>query len=186
MNGAIIFSGQYGSTAQYADWISETTGLPVYDTKSADIDLAEFDFLILGSSVIIYKLTIRNWVKSNLSKLAGKPIILFTVSGAGAGPKLESWVKGSLPSSLMTSVQHVALRGRLDHSDLSWWLRLVLRVGAWKNDDPKTAKEELEGFDFVDKSSIEPILTLARQLQSSKPVHSQPKAATQAAFTETA
>lgn len=31
MKGAIFFSSKYGSTAQYAHWISQATGLPAYD-----------------------------------------------------------------------------------------------------------------------------------------------------------
>ena len=63
MNGAIFFSGKYGSTAQYADWIGEATGLPAFDVNDANTDPSKYDFLVLGSSVIIHKLTIRKWLK---------------------------------------------------------------------------------------------------------------------------
>jgi len=33
-------------------------------------------------------------------------------------------------------MEHVALSGRLDHEDTSWWVKLILTIGAWKNDDP--------------------------------------------------
>ena len=33
MGDAILFSGKYGSTKQYANWISEDTELPVLDIK---------------------------------------------------------------------------------------------------------------------------------------------------------
>jgi len=166
MNGAIFFSGQYGSTAQYADWIGEATGLPVFDVNDANADPSKYDFLILGSSVITYKLTISKWVKRNLASIDKKPIILFTVSGASAGPKLDGWIADSLPEDLVSQMEHVALRGRLNLKDLSWWLRLILIIGAWKNDDPQARKEELEGFDFMDKSGIEPIPKLVQQFQS--------------------
>ena len=85
-----FFSGQYGSTSQYAKWISEATGLPVHDVNDTNADPSKYDFLILGSSVIIYKLTIRKWVEQSLASIENKPVILFTVSGASAGPKLDS------------------------------------------------------------------------------------------------
>lgn len=166
MNGAIFFSGKYGSTAQYADWIAEATGLPVYDVSHTNVDPSQYDFLILGSSVIVYKLTIRNWLKNNLARIKDKPIILFTVSGAPPGSKLDSWVANSLPENLSAHVEHIALRGRLDPKKLSWWVRLILIIGAWKNDDPEAKKQELKGFDFMDKSSIEPIQKLVQQLRS--------------------
>ena len=109
MNGAVFFSGQYGSTAEYAMWIGEATGLPVFDVKDANVDPSKFDFLILGSSVIYYKLSIRKWVKANWASMENKPIILFTVSGAPAGQKLDGWIAESLPESLIASMDHVAL-----------------------------------------------------------------------------
>ena len=166
MSGAIFFSGKYGSTAQYANWIGEATGLPVFDVNDANADPSKYDFLILGSSVIIYKLTIRKWVKGNLADIENKPVILFTVSGAPSGPKLDAWIADSLPENLTSHMKHVALRGRLDPKKVSWWVRLILKIGAWKNDNPEAKKQELEGFDFMDKSSIEPIKKLVQQLQS--------------------
>jgi hypothetical protein len=52
MNGAIFYSGMRGSTAQYAHWIGEATGLPVFDANNPQADPSDFDFLILASSVI--------------------------------------------------------------------------------------------------------------------------------------
>ena len=141
MNGAIFFSGQYGSTAQYADWIAEATGLPVFDVNDANADPSKYDFLILGSSVIIHKLRISKWVTRNLDSIENKLVILFTVSGAASGPKLDGWIADSLPADLISQMQHVALRGRLDHRDISWWTKFVLTIGAWKNDDPVAKKE---------------------------------------------
>lgn len=166
MSGAIFFSGRYGSTATYADWISEATGLPAFDVNDTNSDPAAFDFLVLGSSVIIYKLTIRHWVQANLASIIDKPTILFTVSGAQAGSKLDGWVTDSLPAQLVSRAEHVALRGRLQLDKLGWWVRLIMKIGAWKNDDPESRKEELEGFDFMDRSSIEPIVAWVSELRS--------------------
>lgn len=100
MNGAIFYAGQQGSTAQYADWIGEATGLPVFNVNDTNADPSEYDYLILGSSVIVYKLTIRKWIRANLKAIEGKPTILFTVSGAPTGEKLDGWISYSLPKKL--------------------------------------------------------------------------------------
>ncbi len=166
--GAIFFSGQYGSTAQYAEWISESTGLPVFAVNETNADPANYDFLVLGSSVIVHKLLIRKWVKRHLTDIEQKPVILFTVSGAPAGPKLDDWIAASLPEHLISRARHVALRGKLDHNEIGWWVKLILRIGAWMNDDPDARNEELKGFDYMDKSSIEPILTLIGTMRSQR------------------
>lgn len=135
MEGAIFYSGQYGSTAQYADWISEATGLPVFNIKRAGADPSEFDFVVLGSSVIIYKLTIRKWVAKHLPALLSRPILLYTVSGAAPGPKLDGWVQGSLPANFVSHAERFAFQGRLDMQSLGWWTRTVLKIGAMMNKD---------------------------------------------------
>ncbi len=168
MNGAIFFSSRYGSTAQYANWIGEVTGLPVIDVNDAKADPSKYDFLILGSALIFYRLTIGKWVKAYLADLKSGSKILFTVSGAEAGPKLHRWVAASIPESLLSKMDHVALRGRMNPKKLSWGLRLIMKIGAFINPDPQASKEESGGFDYVDKASIEPILKLVEQYQANK------------------
>ncbi len=168
MNGAIFFSGKYGSTEQYANWISKATGLPVFDIKDPSADPSKYEYLILGSSIIYFRLTIRKWVKANLSKLNGRSKILFSVSGAGPSAKLNRWVDKSLPSELLSQLEHVALAGRLDHTKVSWLIRLSLWIGSLFNPDPEASKDERYGFDYVDKESIEPILKLVRKYNHSE------------------
>ena len=162
MKGAIFISGKYGSTAQYAHWISEATGFPVFDIKDPRADPGGYDFLILGSSILYYRLSIRKWVKANLSRLEGRSKILFSVSGAGPSAKLNRWVANSIPPGLASQMEHVPLHGRLDHSKVSWWVRLLLFMASLVNPDPQARKDERYGFDYVDKASIEPILEKVR------------------------
>lgn len=168
MNGAIFFSGKYGSTEQYAKWISEATGLPAFDIKDPNADPSKYKYLILGSSILYFKLSIRKWIRANLPILEGKSRILFSVSGAGPSPKLERWVAASLPSRLASQMEHVGLPGRLDHSKVSWWVRKMLWIGSLINPDPQASKEERYGFDHVDKKSIEPILKMIEQFKQAE------------------
>lgn len=168
MNGAIFFSGKYGSTEQYANWIGDATGFPVFDIKDPNADPSKYEYLVLGSSIHYFKLSNRKWVSTNLPMLKGRSKILFSVSGAGPSAKLNRWVVNSLPSKLFSQMEHVALGGRLDHSKVSWWIRLMLWIGSLINPDPSASKEERYGFDHVDKDSIEPILELVRQFKQSK------------------
>lgn len=165
MKGAIFFSSKYGSTAQYANWISEATGLPVINMKDSKADPSKYDFLVLGSPVIYHKLYYDNWVKENWLSIEQKPIIFFTVSGAPSGPKLDAWIASSLPQSLIKRMKHVVLLGRQNPAELSWYDWLMLKIGGLMNKDPKARKEEMKGFDFMDKSSIKPVVALIKELQ---------------------
>lgn len=167
MNGAIFFSGKYGSTEQYANWIGEATGFPVFDIKDPNADPSLYEYLILGSSILYFRLSNRKWIGENLSRLNGRSKILFSVSGAGPSAKLNRWVAKSLPAGLASQIEHVALRGRLDHSKVNWWVRQILRVGSLFNPDPEASEDERYGFDYVDKESIAPILKRVKQYKDS-------------------
>jgi len=168
MKGAIFFSSKYGSTAQYADWIGQATNLPVINVKDGNVDLSKYDFLIIGSPVIYYKLTIHKWVKRNLSSIGNKAVIFFSVSGAPAGSKLDGWIADSLPKRFISKMNHVALRGRQIPKELSLFDWLMLKIAGLTNPDPIARKQEFKGFDFMDKSSIEPILKLVEQFKSAE------------------
>ncbi|NND07754.1 MAG: hypothetical protein HKN87_15360 [Saprospiraceae bacterium] len=166
MNGAIFFTSKYGSTEQYANWISESTGLPMFNMKDRSAHPSKFDYLILGSPIIYYKVLNHKWIAKNLSGILGKPIVFFTVSGAPAGPKLDGWIADSLPKELISEMHHIALRGRQSPAELTWYDWLMLKIGGLMNKDAEASKEELRGFDFMDHASIEPIISRVRQIQS--------------------
>ncbi|TCD14083.1 flavodoxin domain-containing protein [Oricola cellulosilytica] len=100
MKGVIFFSSRYGSTAQYAQWIAEATGLPSFDVEEESANPSDYDFLVLGSPVIYHKLMFHKWVKRNLASIMSRPAILFSVSGAGPG---RSWMAGSRKAFRLTS-----------------------------------------------------------------------------------
>ena len=160
MKGAILYITKYGSTAEYAQWIGEATGLPVFNVKDKNADPSKYDFLVLGSPIIYYKLKIHKWIKSNKDIINNKPIILFSVSGAGPSEKLDKWLKKSLSKEITSRMLHVALKGRQIPSELTLYDRTMLIIAGLKNPDPQARKEELKGFDYMDKSSIEPIVKL--------------------------
>ena len=78
------------------------------------------------------------------------------------------WIADSLPESFISDMNHFALRGRQIPKQLTWYDRMMLIIAAMKNKDPEASKQEFEGFDFMDKSSIEPILELAGHFQLSE------------------
>jgi len=166
MKGVVFFSSKYGSTAQYAQWIAQATSLPACDIDETRVSLSEFDFLVLGSPVIYFKPMFRRWVKRNLDGILARPTLFFTVSGAGAGPKLDGWLENSLPASFMSHATHVALRGRQDPRELTRFDRTMLIIAGLFNPDRKAAKDEMKGFDSMDKASIGPIVEKIRDLQT--------------------
>lgn len=137
MNGVIFCSTKYGSIAEYAIWIGETTGLPIFNIKDLSADTSKYDFLALGSPVLYLKLIIHKWIKSNWNIIKHKPIIFFSFSGAGEGEKLDGWINDSLPEELISRMNHVVLRGRHILKELTLYNRLLLIITGLKHPNLK-------------------------------------------------
>ena len=165
MRGAIYYATKYGSTGQYAHWISVATELPVHDIAKDAPDLSDYDFLVIGCPVLYHRLMFHKWVKRNAAIIKSKPTILFTVSGAGPGSKLDDWIASSLPADVVLHVRHFALKGRQDPKKLTFMDRTMLIIAGLLNRDKSVARDELQGFDYMDKSSIAPIVEHIERLK---------------------
>ncbi len=61
MKGLVIYKGRYGATKQYATWIGQELGLAVASADRFPLkELPKYDYFIIGSSVYIGKLEIKN------------------------------------------------------------------------------------------------------------------------------
>ena len=80
MNGIIIYQGKYGATRQYAHWLGETLQMPVSKVENVTpAVLALYDTIVIGSSVYIGRLVLRDWLKENDIRLKDKKLFIFIV-----------------------------------------------------------------------------------------------------------
>jgi menaquinone-dependent protoporphyrinogen IX oxidase len=161
MKGLVIYKGKYGATKQYAMWIGQELQLPVASADRFHIDeLPKYDFFILGSSVYIGKLEIKDWLKKNFNVLQNKKIFFFQVAGSPVEQieKRQSYNKASLPPSILKKAQFYYLPGRMIMRNLSGWDRFMLKMGAKLTKDPVEKKAMLTDFDHVKKEKVIPIM----------------------------
>ena len=171
MKGLVIYKGKYGATKQYAMWIGEKLQLPVASADRFPInELSEYDYFILGSSVYIGKLEIKNWLKKNFNVLANKPIFFFQVAGAPPEQKekRESFNKASLPPAILEKLQCYYLPGRMIMRNLSTWDRFMLKMGAKLTKDPVEKEAMLTNFDHVKKENILPLIDAVKEIAELK------------------
>lgn len=165
MKGAIFFAPKYASAREYARWIAEATGLPAHDIAACNAVPADYEFLVLGCPVVCHKLMFTKWVGRHQDVISGKPVVLFTVSGAPAGKKPDGWIVDSLPQDMIRRMHHVALRGQKDPKALTWFDRIMLIIGGRNYPDRQAGREELHGFDFMDVDSIQPVVAHIKTLK---------------------
>ena len=165
MNGLVIYKGKYGATKQYAMWIGQELKLPVASADRFPVDeLPKYDYFILGSSVYIGKLEIKDWLKKNFDLLQSKKLFFFQVAGSPTEQieKRESYNKASLPTSILKKIRFYYLPGRMIMRNLSGWDRFMLKMGARLTKDPVEKKTMLTDFDNVKKENILPIVETVR------------------------
>ena len=173
MNGLVIYKGKYGATKQYAMWIGQELRLPVASADRFPVDeLPNYDYFILGSSVYIGKLEIKDWLKKNFNVLQNKKIFFFQVAASPIEQieKRQGYNKASLPPSILKKIQFYYLPGRMIMRNLSRWDRFMLKMGAKLAKDPVEKKAMLTDFDHVKKEKVLPIIAAIRTYKEvSKP-----------------
>jgi menaquinone-dependent protoporphyrinogen IX oxidase len=165
MKGLVIYKGKYGATKQYAMWIGQELQLPVASADRFPVnELPNYDYFILGSSVYIGKLEIKEWLKKNFSALMNKKIFLFQVAASPIEQieKRESYNKASLPPDILKKIQFYYLPGRMIIRNLSAWDKFMLKMGAKLTKDPLEKKAMLTDFDHVKKENILPLINAIR------------------------
>jgi menaquinone-dependent protoporphyrinogen IX oxidase len=165
MKGVIIYSGKYGATRQYAEWLREDLKFTIVDPKNCENELESSTQVILGSSVYIGKLQLRDWLHAYADLLKGKKLVLFIVSGTPAHEKakLESYVRSSVPPGIRENCQVYFLPGRLVRKNLSIKDKFMLWMGAYLSKDPNVKKAMLEDYDAVKKENLNELIRNVRQ-----------------------
>ena len=158
MKGIIIFKGKYGATRQYAEWLGKELALPVFTPENyRSEDLIGCDFVIIGSSVYIGKLQIKDWIKSHMPGLLSKKTYLFVVCGTPPEDRntLETYLQASVPFQVRKKSQVYFLPGKLVYQKLSWSDKFMLRMGAMLTKDKKTKKQMLTDYNGVKKENLD-------------------------------
>lgn len=168
MKALVIYQGKYGATQQYAQWIGEGLNTPVFATAECQREeMAEADTLIIGSSVYIGTLVIKEWIKENLEVLSRKKVILFIVSGTPSDEKekLESYVHSSIPDALRKKITIYFLPGKLNYKKLSLMDKVLLRMGSLFVGKKKSI---LTDYNDVRKENIDVLVNDLRAMDSKK------------------
>lgn len=165
MKSMILYKGKYGSTQQYAEWLSAELHLPLMAPENLpEEDLNANDLIIIGSSVYVGKLLISGWLKQYAGNLKNKKLILFVVCGSNSPKDQEKILKQHVPEGLIDPSCIFFLPGRLVKSKLSWKDRFLLRLGAMAAKNPETRKSMLQDRDNVKKENLSGVISKSEAL----------------------
>lgn len=169
MPGIVIYKSRYGAARQYAQWAASELGLPLLEAKKCrPADFAACQYLLIGTSVYVGKMLIRDWLYRYQSELVGKKLFLFVVCATAPAEKekLELYIKASIPPALRGNCRYYFLRGKLEYQQLRFMDKLVLRLGAAMAKDPEVKKTMLTDYNEVKQ---EQLATLIRDIRELRP-----------------
>ncbi len=157
MKGLVIYKSRYGATEQYAKWLAKALALPLYTAERTGLqELQSADYVLIGSSVYVGKMLLKEWLRKNLPLLLNKKLFLFVVCGGAAsdGQQQTRILQANLPAELREKCQVFFLPGRLDKEKLSWSDKWILKIGAMLEKDPVKKAAMRNNIDAVSKTQI--------------------------------
>ena len=160
MKGIIIYKSNYGSTKQYAQWISEETGYEALELKKVKKNsIKDCDVVIVGSPIIAGQPLITKWIQKKWPLFEGKKIALYTTSGAKAeDPLLQKSFNSSFDQIITSKVKYFPQGGRMIFSDLKPIDKFLMNIGKKIEKDPKVKEEMDKDKDHINRDGIKPIL----------------------------
>jgi menaquinone-dependent protoporphyrinogen IX oxidase len=161
MKGIIIFQGKYGSTRQYAQWLSDELKYPAREPAEISSSyLTNCDVIVIGSAVYMGKLLIRKWLKRHTNMLKNKKLFFFIVCATPPAQrdKLDAIVMRNMPLSILNQTKTHFLQGKMNIKGLTWLDRFLLKMGARLEKDPDIKREMLTDFNAVKKENIDALV----------------------------
>jgi len=152
MNTIIIYSGKYGTTAECAEILrGKLTGdITLLDMKKKpeQIELSEYDTIIIGSSIYIGAVSkeIRKLCNDNIELLDNKKVGIFLC--CGFAEKMDEYLSSNFPASLRESAKSVKVFGGEARLEKMGFIDKMIMKAAMKGNDRKLGilPENIEAF----------------------------------------
>jgi menaquinone-dependent protoporphyrinogen IX oxidase len=164
MSGIIYYATKYGSTEEYARWLSEDTGFASVNIKERP-KIGSETVAVIGSCVLMGKVRAAGWITKNWDALKDKRLAFFCIGGAKIGSKeREEVITRCLPKDIIERMKVFHLPGRIDHNKLNFLMsRLIKSIGKREKDEVEK-RRALEGYNDVKRELIVPIVTYIKSL----------------------
>ncbi|MBO4597122.1 MAG: hypothetical protein J5676_04490 [Bacteroidaceae bacterium] len=175
MKQIIIYGSRYGSAKRYAEKLAELIGIEAVEHSNAK-SIGSFDRVIYIGA--IYAGSVLG-LKSSAKKMTEKQELIVVSVGLTdtADPSnignIRSTIKSQIPAHLYNESRIFHLRGAIDHNQLGFFYRLLMRMIHSKasktpaEELDATAKAVLETYgkrvDYVDFNKLQTILDIIKE-----------------------
>ncbi|MFW6318692.1 MAG: flavodoxin domain-containing protein [Bacillota bacterium] len=165
----VLYTSNYGSTKQYAEWIGRRINADIYPTSMIKtIDIAIYDSIIIGGGLYAVGILGLKTLKPYIECLKNKKVIVFTVGLSYESDTVINHIKTNNLEKYKIPYNHFFyLRGAFDFDKLALKHKIMMRALATKvkQKDGKLSTEEqgilncmMEPIDAVSIDQITPLL----------------------------
>ena len=158
MKGRVIYKSKYGSTKQFAIWIAEATGFPLYDIKNCPKSLHDLDVILLAGSIHAGSVSVKDYVTLNWSFMKDKKIVLILTSGTSNGEVINKVVEESFTPEMLRVIKVFPVGGRYLLSRMGFIDRNIIKLVARFTKSPEARKGMLTEKDEVNRESLQEIM----------------------------
>lgn len=180
MNCLVTYSSEYGYTKQYAQWIADALGCGILPAKKGKPTLWQgYDVIIHGGGLYAGSLSGLKPLVKHYDKLRGKTLILFTCGIANPQDhqnvaNMEAGIAKVLTPEMQNTVKQFHFRGGIDYARMrpmhkammAMMRKIILQNGPenLRDDDKVIVDSYGKSADFLDPSSIAPLVEYVKQL----------------------
>lgn len=175
MNGAVVYQSKYGSTRQYAEWLSEALQVKLINVKENKAPaINSYDFLVFCSPVYYGKLLISSFIKKNWRILKGRKVYLLVV--AGMDEKAEDDINNMLDANFDQKFAEYKIKwyysgGRMEVEKLGFFERFLINRLAKMVKEEKEKEKLQKGYDFIDRQKLNSLVAQIREEMGSESTH---------------
>lgn len=174
---AVIYQSHYGTTEQYAKWISQELEADIFQSKKTTLEeIKKYNTLIFGGGLYASSILGSKLLSKNFGALKDKNLIVFTVGAAGTDdPSIfEDIIDKNFEKEMRKSIRFFHFRGGQDYKKMSFvhktMMKMMVTMVKKKPEEEKTQEDRqlIASYggviDFSDKNTIEPLVNYAKTL----------------------
>ena len=127
MSGTVYYKTKYGSTEDYAKWLSEDLGFELKDIKKRP-KVGPEDIIVIGTSLMMGKVTAAGWIEKNWDRMKDKRVVLFSVGTSKTGSQERVDIMNrSLSKEMIDGMKIFHLPGRIDHKRMNFLISRMFK-----------------------------------------------------------
>jgi menaquinone-dependent protoporphyrinogen IX oxidase len=175
----VVFSSKYGSTKQYAQWIAQELCCDLFERKEISTNkLEHYDIIIYGGGLYAGGLNGSKLIIKSFEQIKEKTLVVFTCGLADPEDETTIYnIKNALRKvfspEMEKKIMLFHLRGAMDYSKLSVPHKIMMEMlfksvsrkvpESLTNEDKAFLDTYGKAVNFVDKGSLDPLLTYVKK-----------------------